>query len=861
MFEKNENHATQLFRPIAYSEENNLFICDDNTLGFSFLCPPISGWDTKVLASIGLLLKDNFPKNSMLSFSLWASPDIKKYLSASRYMRNDCKHESMRGIHDVSLGHLWGGTTNPIEIYQKTKAKDFNLIITFKTPVNSIEVTDEEVETVLKIKQSMTQYLNGAKLGQTEMTSEMMVNMFNSMLQWNSKAVWKKKNKIGVDTNLELNEQFMQTNQKITKLDDGVKLKCDGEETFCKILTAHKFPERTQVGTAYQWFADPFDGDGGVNQNFLITLNLFYPEQKAVKDIINNKTASYLKMTFSAIARFAPKVDVMRGELESLVKDFTKYKVVKASLTACVFAKDENEAENGITKMQSMMDSCGMTMIREESFAVPSFINLLPFGGCELAAKSSLRYFTMSTRQALPLAPLFGDWKGTGTPQMLMVSRSGQVMTIDLFDSKTNFNTLIYAESGSGKSFVTNEIIRSYLSTNDSVWAIDAGESYKKISNVFDGNFIEFTSDSDMSFNPFTMIDDKDPNAFDEALTMLSGLIVVMAFSNDKVTDLQYKVIEEIIGKVWAKKGRESKIDDIAEELKKDDDLRIKDVGRQLFSFTSKGHHGRYFTKPHNVQFKGDFNVLELDGLSNTPDLQSVVLYILIVQIQQEMYVEFKKDRNKKRIVLIDEAWQMLMTSPAVTEFLERGFRRFRKYNGCGIVITQSINDLQNSSAGKAIAANAANSLILKQKDSTIASAEKENLMSMPPAGYRLLKKVTTEKGQFSEIFFNCEGSGMGVGRFIVDPVRLLMYSTDPKDNAAIDKYLDKGMNVEQALINAAEERNLFRYGMGKPEFLDYSLNVIKSEMKNKSMYGFKSSDLKELDKLIEDGEKIDEEA
>ena len=62
MFSQEENKATQLFRPIAYSEDGNLFINDDNTAGFSFMCTPICGWDTKMLSAIGLLLKKTSQK-------------------------------------------------------------------------------------------------------------------------------------------------------------------------------------------------------------------------------------------------------------------------------------------------------------------------------------------------------------------------------------------------------------------------------------------------------------------------------------------------------------------------------------------------------------------------------------------------------------------------------------------------------------------------------------------------------------------------------------------------------------------------------------------------------------------------------
>ncbi|WP_229646621.1 hypothetical protein, partial [Vibrio parahaemolyticus] len=73
-------------------------------------------------------------------------------------------------------------------------------------------------------------------------------------------------------------------------------------------------------------------------------------------------------------------------------------------------------------------------------FSVPSFIQLMPFGACNHAVAHSRRYFTMASNHALPILPLFAEWKGTGTPMLQFVSRTGQLMNIDLYDSKTNFN-------------------------------------------------------------------------------------------------------------------------------------------------------------------------------------------------------------------------------------------------------------------------------------------------------------------------------------------------------------------------------------------------------------------------------------
>ncbi|WP_305831195.1 hypothetical protein [Photobacterium leiognathi] len=93
--------------------------------------------------------------------------------------------------------------------------------------------------------------------------------------------------------------------------------------------------------------------------------------------------------------------------------------------------------------------------------------------------------------------------------------------------------------------------------------------------------------------------------------------------------------------------------------------------------------------------------------------------------------------------------------------------------------------------------------------------------MSLPKAGYRLLRKVTTVKNSYSEIFLSTN-RGMGIGRLIVDPMRVMMFSTTAEDNKQIEAKEAQGYALEDALIEVARDRNMFRFDMSKPSFLDY---------------------------------------
>ncbi|MDC6625738.1 type IV secretion system protein TraC, partial [Leclercia adecarboxylata] len=124
---------------------------------------------------------------------------------------------------------------------------------------------------------------------------------------------------------------------------------------------------------------------------------------------------------------------------------------------------------------------------------------------------------------------------------------NGQLVNMDLFDSPSNYNLVISAQSGSGKSFLTNEIILSYLAEGAKVWVIDIGRSYKKLCDVVGGEFIAFNRDSGIGASPF-----RDLRDFNEEGDAALGIIIAMAARTEKLKDLQVAELKRIVSEQWA---------------------------------------------------------------------------------------------------------------------------------------------------------------------------------------------------------------------------------------------------------------------------------------------------------------------
>ena len=243
-------------------------------------------------------------------------------------------------------------------------------------------------------------------------------------------------------------------------------------------------------------------------------------------------------------------------------------------------------------------------------------------------------------------------------------------------------------------------------------------------------------------------------------------------------------------------------IDLIAERCLADADPRVHDIGVQLGSFTSQSSYGRFFSGHNNASFKNDLTVLELDELQGRKHLRQVVLLQLIAQIQREIFLG---ERDRKKIVIIDEAWDLLKEGE-VSVFMEHAYRKFRKYGGSAIIATQSVQDLFNNTVGKAISTNSANMYLLGQKPTTLEQVRKENLLVMEDWAFNLLKSVHTEAGAFSEIFV-AMGQLQFVGRLVVSDFQKLLYSTAPEDVNAIARYTSQGFSIQEAIRSVLTDR------------------------------------------------------
>ena len=375
-----------------------------------------------------------------------------------------------------------------------------------------------------------------------------------------------------------------------------------------------------------------------------------------------------------------------------------------------IFYARPDDAPNSERKLRDLYRANGWKLHKQSYLQLQSWLAMLPMmmtEGLYDDLKLLGRLRTLTAFNAVTIAPLQGEWKGTQRPSLLLPGRRGQIAHWNPFDNiEGNYNVAIAAASGRGKSVLTQEYIVSIVGSGGRVWVIDVGRSYEKTCRLLGGEFIEFKPDNLISINPFTFI-----TQFDESLELLKPLTASMARPSSRASDEEVAYLEKALKVAWHEKGHEATFTDVANWLSTQSDSVCKNLAHLLYPYTKEGMYGRYFEGACSIHLDNPFVVLELEELKAKKDLQKIMLLVLMYQISQRMYLG---NRGQMKSCIIDEAWDLLSGENAgAAQFIETGYRRARRYNANFVTITQSINDYFKNATSIAAYENSDNNLIL----------------------------------------------------------------------------------------------------------------------------------------------------
>lgn len=422
-----------------------------------------------------------------------------------------------------------------------------------------------------------------------------------------------------------------------------------------------------------------------------------------------------------------------------------------------IYAGSKDELEFVSHKVESMLGQQLVYSKPATSQQEQALNSVVPQMTDQLQIRRNMSTGAISTSFPFTSADLSQD---NGILYGINMHNSGLVI-FDRF-SLENGNSVVFAKSGAGKSFTVKlEALRSLMFGTE-IFIIDPENEYERVCDAVAGAYVRLSLNSSTRINPFDLpqvVDNEEAdNALRSNLITLHGLLRLMmggaqaqmqggagvmapALAPSEEADLDAALID-----TYAKAGITQDplthtaipptIADLYDTL-----LHMGGTGPQLAQRLRKYTSGTFagiFSQQSNININNPMVVFNIRDLED--ELRPVAMYIVLNYIWNKT-----KSDQKKRILIVDEAWQLMKYEDSAN-FLFSLAKRARKYNLGITTITQDVEDFMGSRMGRAIVANASMQMLLKQSASAVdvlsevfrLTAEEKNRLSQFPVGQGL---------------------------------------------------------------------------------------------------------------------------
>lgn len=360
------------------------------------------------------------------------------------------------------------------------------------------------------------------------------------------------------------------------------------------------------------------------------------------------------------------------------------------------------------------------------------------------ASNAIVRLSMFGTSAAGTFFPFTGSDISMDSGVMFGVQANGGLIIINPFNSKQleNANMVVFAKSGSGKSFFLKTVSSRLLSTCH-VYVIDPEAEYQNLCQQVKGQYVRLSTES-LQVNPFelyaamkaTNVDEdtkeEEGNFFREKLLNLITLMELLLSDHGVLPQMEKAFLYQCLIKTYENRGitmnpsthgrQPPNMQEfyviLSSALRGDDRFG---VGKDTYGLSQRlERYLHLFPARTRLVLSNpyiDFNIRELNET-----LKPIGLFI----ITEFLWTKMRQARQSNTIqsntiILIDEAW-LLMKFPQGAKFLEEFARRIRKYGGGLWCTTQNSDDFLNSDQGKTILAMSTMKFLMKQDSSTIDS-------------------------------------------------------------------------------------------------------------------------------------------
>ena len=393
----------------------------------------------------------------------------------------------------------------------------------------------------------------------------------------------------------------------------------------------------------------------------------------------------------------------------------------------------------------------------------------------------------------------------------------------------TNRNKFILGPSGSGKSYLTNHLVRQYWEQGAHILLVDTGNSYQGLCSLIhaktkgrDGVYFTYTEEAPIAFNPFYVEDGVYDVEKRESLKTL--LLTLWKRESEEPTRSEEVALSNAVNlylsKLRADRSIVPSFDTFYEFVETDyrrllEQKRVREKDFDLANFLNvlepyyKGGEYDYLLNSDKQLDLLDkrFIVFELDNISSNRTLLPVVTLIIMETFISKM----RRLKGVRKMILIEECWKAL-TSANMSAYIRYLFKTVRKYFGEAVVVTQEVDDIISSPFVKESIINNADCKILLDQRKYLSKFDGiQRLLGLTDKERAQILSINLSndpKRRYKEVWIGLGGVQSAVYATETSAAEYLCYTTEESEKMQVMELAGKlGGDIEAAIRQLARER------------------------------------------------------
>ena len=404
---------------------------------------------------------------------------------------------------------------------------------------------------------------------------------------------------------------------------------------------------------------------------------------------------------------------------------------------------------------------------------------------------------------------------------------SGRPLHVDISDEPvslgiaTNRNKFILGPSGSGKSFLTNHLMRSYAEQGAHVVIVDVGHSYAGLCELMGGYYFTYSEQSPIAFNPFYLGEGEVMDT-EKRESIKTLLLALWKKDDESFRRSEYVALSNALSLYFGFLEHRADVfpcfDSFYEFLRsgfaaemdrlgvKDKDFDFRNFLYVLSPFYRGGEFDYLLNARENLDLLSQpFIVFELDNIKDHP-----ILFPVVTLIVMEVFIsKMRKLKGTRKVFLCEEAWKAI-AKEGMAEQLKYLFKTVRKHFGEAIVVTQEVEDIISSPIVKQAIINNSDCKILldqrKYQNKFDMIQELLGLTDKEKAQVLSLNRANDPKGKYKEVFVSIGGQASKVYRTEVSLEEYLCYTTEEKEKMQVREYARRYGSMQKGIAVLAGE-------------------------------------------------------